>query len=251
MQKYIQIIIFLAIASSASAQCFLDRHNTTWHESWASCEVSDSPNPDRSASHWILYNFGDLYRLAESHVWNYNVHGQTDWGMNEVWIDYSFDGITWQTLGAYSFPQATGINHYEGFTGPDFDGVVAQFVLITAQTNHGGTCVGLSELKIDIHDEAVSVDEVSQAHCFAVQTFPNPFSESINIQIQSNCEEKAAYRLTDALGRTIYSQTGLPNGAFSETLDLKDAKYAPGVYFLNVYNGSDQKEYRLVKSSEE
>ena len=121
---------------------------------WESCLPSVSPNPARDNSHWIQYDLGDVYTLNRTHIWNYNVLGNAGKGFRSVYVDYSQDGINWYQLGeVFSFPQAPGTTGYEGFSGPDFNGVPARYILITGIANwNDGPCSGLSKITIDAAD---------------------------------------------------------------------------------------------------
>jgi hypothetical protein len=112
--------------------------------SWLSCTKTNNPNSLRPASHWIKYDLGEKHRMLTSQIWNYNVPGNTNLGFQNVAIDYSVDGITWQTYGNYTWPQSPGTNAYGGFTGPDFQGTTARYILITS-LDGGGDCQGIGK----------------------------------------------------------------------------------------------------------
>ncbi len=119
---------------------------------WQSCTAAPNPNPARSTStHWIKYNFSDIYKFKNSRVWNYNVQNQTTKGFRQVVVDYSVDGTTWNALGGtYNWPQAPGVADYGGFIGPNFNDVKAKYILISALNNYGDpTCSGFAKITID------------------------------------------------------------------------------------------------------
>lgn len=119
---------------------------------WESCNTAPNPNPARGGSqHWIRYDLGEVYRLRDTRIWNYNVLNQTNKGFKTVVVDYSLDGTNWQQLGGtYTWPQAPGINEYVGFLGPNFNNLKARYVLFTATENHGnGTCAGISKVTLN------------------------------------------------------------------------------------------------------
>jgi len=107
-----------------------------------------------------MYDFGNPYRLSTMHLWNCNQFGETNQGINEYIVDYSMDGITWISIGEYNLDEATGSSFYEGQEGPDFNLIDAQYVLITAVSNHGGACYSLGEMRINIESSPVPVDLV-------------------------------------------------------------------------------------------
>ena len=100
---------------------------------------------------------------------------------------------------------------------------------------------------VDIHDEAVSVEELSNNYCFSVQTFPNPFTEQVNLEITANCNDRAGYRVTDVLGKVIFEKHDIESNLLKTTLSFKENEYPSGVYFLNVYSGDQVKDYKLMK----
>lgn len=114
---------------------------------WLSCTESASPNPSRGSGHWIMYDFNQDFVMQESQVWNYNAAG-FEQGFEEVAIDYSSDGTNWTTLGLYNWPLSDGASEYSGFMGPDFNEVVARYVLITSLTP-GQSCRGFGKILIN------------------------------------------------------------------------------------------------------
>jgi len=114
---------------------------------WLSCQTSLNPNSLHDESHWMMYDLGERHYLFNSHIWNYNVEGETAKGISEVVIDYSLDGISWTNLGTFMWDFATGETNYSGFTGPDFMGAEAQYVLITT-FDKAENCRGLSKVAI-------------------------------------------------------------------------------------------------------
>ncbi|MEM1119026.1 MAG: PA14 domain-containing protein [Bacteroidota bacterium] len=120
-------------------------------DSWTSCQKTVSPNPNRGNSHWIQYDFGDIYPITGAHIWNYNVSGQLGKGFRRVAIDYSEDGNNWTQLGTYTWPKANGGNNYTGFDGPDFGGISARYILVTALSNYGNNnCAGFSQIAFNV-----------------------------------------------------------------------------------------------------
>ncbi len=156
--KLFILICGLCFLQSANSQCFLDRHSTDWNDGWESCTMAPNPNDARGTTHWIHYDLGYDYILNEMHLWNSNAFGKTDQGVQEFYVDYSLDGITWDELGVYSLSQATGSGFYEGFQGPDFNGAAARYVLITPISNYGGSCYSLGELRIEVESVVVPVE---------------------------------------------------------------------------------------------
>ena len=130
------------------AKCGLtDQLDNIEEANWLSCNRSDNPNPARDTTHWIKYDFGQAYYLLSSHVWNYNESGQTQQGFESVVVDYSVDGTNWTQLGTYNWNQAPGGDEYSGFIGPNFGGVIAQYVLVTCLDDpNGEACRGFGKM---------------------------------------------------------------------------------------------------------
>lgn len=151
MPRLFLLIAGLLLSLQSWAQCGDTTHTTLTADSWASCQPSQNPNGARGNSHWIRYDFGQVYTLRQLFVWNANASGETDRGFRQVSIDYSLDGQQWVELGSYEFPEASGYNSYTGFAGPDFGGLQARHVLLTAQSNWGDPqCYGLGELRFGL-----------------------------------------------------------------------------------------------------
>ena len=128
------------------AACGLtDQLDNNRESSWLSCQAEDNPNPTRDRGHWIMYDLGHRYEMISSQIWNYNVMGHTQFGFELVAIDYSEDGNSWQNLGTYNWPLATGENGYGGFNGPDFQSIKARYILINS-LDDTTTCRGISKV---------------------------------------------------------------------------------------------------------
>ncbi len=245
---YILIITLTTVTISLQSQCYPDRHNTTWYDGWISCNPTQNPNPDRGVSHWILYNLGEVYKLRDSKIWNSNDPSNLDRGLKQVAIDYSMDGMNWETLGTFDWEMAPGKSIYEGFAGPDFGGIETQFVLITALQNYGGNCYGLSEVKFGYDPEFSQTSSTrvpSLNHCLSMLVYPNPFVLNPEIEIRANCKEKLFVSVSDALGNTLFRQPLAESGVFSQKINLE--AYPAGIYFLDVGNGVSSQKQKLVK----
>ncbi len=130
------------------AQVYPDRHTTNVQDMWISCEQSTNPNPIRDLSHWILYEFQNVISIHDLQIWNLNHPDYLDDGLNDVIVEVSQDGENWRLIDTFSFPRAAASGIYQGFWGPDLKGAPAKFLLLTALSNHGGRCYGLSEVRV-------------------------------------------------------------------------------------------------------
>jgi len=153
MQKYILSIIGLFTSLSINAQC-VDNGNY-WNQSWVSCTTSQNPNSAHGVGYWIMYDFSSPQYVDSSHVWNANRPGESGWGAKDVVVDYSEDGTTWMELGSYTFPRADESTSYQGFEGPNFNGVFVEKILFTILSTHEvSSCASLAEIQFKIDQEA-------------------------------------------------------------------------------------------------
>ncbi|MEZ4907021.1 MAG: T9SS type A sorting domain-containing protein [Saprospiraceae bacterium] len=157
--KYFKVILIILFSLRLSAQCFPDRHNTTWFDAWESCETAPNPNSLRGDSHWILYDLGYDYSLGIMHLWNINDPENIDDGVKKMVVDYSSDGNTWHEYEALNISQGIGRSIYEGEDIVDFNGLNVRSLLFNIVENYGGDCFGFAELKIGV-EPATSTDIV-------------------------------------------------------------------------------------------
>lgn len=250
MQKILLIAIFIMATSvNVLAQCFLDRHNTTWYDGWISCTTSMNPNPVRGESHWILYDLNYPYELFQMHIWNINSPDYWADGMQDIVIDISNDGVTWTEVGEFQIPMADVTSTYEGIDLFDFAGTQAQYVLITGLSNHGGSCFGLSEIRIDVADEIVVVSntEPLTPACLTATIFPNPVSAASKAVISNICSSAPiTYTIEDVSGRVIRSGQLTPTSDEVE-LNLNVLPLAAGSYILNVQQQGAVRRLKMIK----
>ena len=246
MKRFIYILsIILVFSLNSFSQCFPDRHNTTWFDGWVSCEASESPNPERGNSHWIMYDFNHIYGLGDVHLWNTNDGKHLDWGLQRAAVDYSIDGINWIELGEFTFEMASGESIYQGLSVADFDDEEARFVLITGLENWGGECYGLAEIKFEVTN-AVGIPDEPVAQMLDVTTYPNPFSRSFNFVIKTTHPETVVYSVLDMYGRQL--ETGEINNPQRENfIKINGSHFANGIYHLMVIQGNKSKRVSVVK----
>ena len=249
MKKTILIAIFFAFScANILGQCFLDRHNTTWFDQWMSCTTSMNPNPVRGESHWILYDFNYPYELFQMHIWNVNAPEYLTNGMQGIIIDISNDGLNWTEVGEFQIPMADGTSTYEGLDLHDFEGVNAQYVLITGLTNHGGSCFGLSEIRINVAEFIVDSDEEPlQNDCLSATIFPNPVNDASKAIISSYCSnDPIYYSIQDISGKTIKSgEITLVSNEVQ--LDLNSLPIVSGSYVLSLRQADLVRRFKMVK----
>jgi hypothetical protein len=225
--------VFVAVHNGA-AQCYPDRHSTNFFDGWLSCAPAASPNPARPASHFILYDFNKVYALGRMKIWNTNDPARTGDGLREVAIDVSRDGQNWTHVGDYTLERAPGVSTYEGFDGPDLGGAEGRYLLITALSNHGGECYGLSEMRVEGEEVIISsADEPASFDCIAVNLYPNPFTDQVVLGLSPDCEGVLRYSLFDQQGKQLDGRAiGVAAGQ-SSTYAL-GAELPAGTYVLQL-----------------
>jgi len=98
----------------------------------------------------IQFEFDRVYKLYEMLVWNYNVQFELilGFGLKDVTVEYSENGIDWVVLGDVQFAQATARANYLANTTVAFDGVAAKYVRLTVNSGYGMMGqYGLSEVR--------------------------------------------------------------------------------------------------------
>jgi hypothetical protein len=101
---------------------------------------------------WIEYEFDNVYKLHEMWIWNFNdsLEPAIGFGLKDVTIEYSVNGIDYTTLGTtHEFARGPGMTDYAHNTTIDLSGVSAKYVRLTASSNWGGILdqYGLSEVR--------------------------------------------------------------------------------------------------------
>ena len=245
---YILILAFFLVQQFGIAQCYPDRHSTNFFDGWVSCETALNPNPARGKGHFIMYDYGKLYALGQMKIWNSNDPSHLDWGMQDVVMDYSVDGEAWTEAGQFTFEQANGLSTYEGFDGPDLNGIEAQYLLITGLSNFGSNdCFGLGEIKISAEEVVVSgVEDISQLDCIGVTVYPNPFADKVTLLVSPECSGDLRLTVYDALGKVLEFQTAHLISAQRQSIELGE-KLPAGTYMLKLENGGKSIQRSIVK----
>lgn len=246
MKTLYSLLFFAAvITGSISAQCYPDRHNLTLSDGWVSCETTMSPNLARGDSHWIMYDLGAVYELGQSTIWNINNYLRQDDGMSRAILDLSLNGSTWTQVADFDIAKGPVSGTYEGVNGPDLTGNMARFILITGMSNHGGSCVGLSEFRVQATPAStVNITEVD----LGAQLTPNPspFSERTVIDIELSTDGAYSYSLISIDGR-IVQQGKVSINAGSAQVVVPGADLRSGMYIFTVTNGQAQSSLQIIK----
>jgi hypothetical protein len=246
-QTVLIITLWISALHMGNAQCFPNRHSTNFYDGWVSCELADSPNPLRGKSHFIMYDYGKVYKLGQAEIWNTNDPAHLDWGMRDVAIDYSLDGINWAEAGQFTFAQASGQSTYEGTPGPHLNDIEARYLLITGINNYGGECFGFSEIKISAEEVIISdVEPVDQLECVDVTVYPNPFADKMTLTLTPGCSGELRYILYDGLGKIVLNQTASLISGQNKSIDVGQDLPA-GTYNLYLQYGGKSTQRSVVK----
>jgi hypothetical protein len=244
--KKILTIIFAVAAVSVSAQCFPDRHNTSWNEGWFSCTPNDNPNTERGLSHWVMYDFGNTYRLGEVYMWNLNDNKRLGNGFKDFLIDYSVDGKIWKNLGIFDIDKAPGTSTYEGEVVATLEGDTARYVILTAVSNWGGQCVGFAEVQFEVLEVTSQMTSQFANDCFSTSIFPNPHIEAFNFVVTTKCAGPMDFAMYDHTGKLIKKGT-LAEGQSIHQETVQTSSLAPGLYHLVVHQEGMLSRHPVVK----
>ena len=119
-----------------------DQHSTTTTDMWLG-----SPGDDPLH---IQFAFDRVCELHEMLVWNYNAAFELflGFGLKDVTVEYSPDGVEWISLGDVEFAQAPAQPDYAADTVVDFGGVAVRYVRLTVNSGWGTLDqYGLSEVR--------------------------------------------------------------------------------------------------------
>jgi len=112
---------------------------------WLS-KVSETPVQARPQTRkgvvWLLYTFDTERKPVFVEIWNHNQHDHTRRGLRKVYLQYSRDGLNWQTLndGARDYfiiPESLGKAAEPADFKIDLSGITFKYFCITADTAEG------------------------------------------------------------------------------------------------------------------
>ncbi len=242
--RILLLLIGVGLSIFTHAQCYPDRHSTSWNDAWYSCETSQNPNPERGESHWILYDLRHEYRLGTGKMWNINAPDRLTDGFRDFFVDYSTDGETWKTLGNFTLSQGAGHPLYEGEELFDFNADTAKYVLFTAESNYGGECFRIAEMKIQVLELSQELGSAEDG-CLWSTVYPNPHDDSFNLDIGSQCPGLIRTRLFDTTGRIVFDQTFPESGVVNQSINTSNLK--TGIYLLTMEQNGEVIQEKVAK----
>ncbi len=120
-----------------------DEHSVSAEDMWLAAWSGGDPL-------WIQFEFDAVRKLHQMFVWNYNVQFEPvlGFGLRDVTVEYSTDGVEWAVLGDVELARATATAAYTYNTTIDLDGVAARFVRLVVNSGWGAMGqYGLSEVR--------------------------------------------------------------------------------------------------------
>ncbi|MBN2588692.1 MAG: discoidin domain-containing protein [Sedimentisphaerales bacterium] len=165
---------------------------------------------------WIRYDFDKAYKLHEMQVWNYNIGFFLTAGFKDVNVEYSVDDQNWIELtNVPEFTKGTGLDDYEYNTVVDFNGVTAQSVRLTANSNWSG---GSSQY--------YGLSEVRFMYIPVWSSEPNPEDGTIDVPLDKTLSWRAGRNVAQ---HYLYIDTDMNSVAENliSPVILQEASYAP------------------------
>jgi len=106
--------------------------------------------PAEGQAPYVQFEFEKVCKLYEMLVWNYNMQFESilGYGIKDVTVEYSTDGVTWTLFGDAVLAQGTNQSDYAANTILSLEGIAAQYVRLTANSTWGDKgYYGLSEVR--------------------------------------------------------------------------------------------------------
>ncbi|UCD49841.1 MAG: discoidin domain-containing protein, partial [Phycisphaerales bacterium] len=186
-----------------------DGHSTNASDMWAATPGADPVT--------IQYEFDRVYKLHEMLVWNYNAEFELilGFGLKDVTVEYSTDGVTWTALGDVTFAQATARSGYAANTTVALDAIAARYVRLTANSAYGVLGqYGLSEVRF--------------LYIPAQARLPQPADGATDVSVTTDLTWRPG---RDAISHDVYFGTDPDTLALVGTVET--ARYTPGLLNLN------------------
>ena len=98
----------------------------------------------------------------------------------------------------------------------------------------------LREGELELEAESILPDELS------LETYPNPASTLLNLQLNLPTEEEANLYLLNAQGQVVEVLSSLQRRQGSQSLTIDISKYERGIYFVRLEQGAGQELKKLI-----
>ncbi len=152
MKNYTTLLTIIGLCYTGllvGQQCNPFNQSNVWEESWMSCNEDPNAVHTNVPSHWIQYDFSEIYTIDSLHIWNYNLDS-TQYGVRNFSVYSSLDSNIWVHQGDYTITQATGTTSYMGQGFQIFTPYKSRYLLLDIQDNYGGNCTGISEVEVGV-----------------------------------------------------------------------------------------------------
>jgi hypothetical protein len=99
------------------------------------------------------------------------------------------------------------------------------------------------------YSKTIAVSNNKQGNGVTIEAInPNPFTEKLNLTLNNVSEGNVTIEVYDLSGRKHYTQTTLSSGQGTLSIDLSSlSNLAKGVYIVNIKNGNEAIQQKLVK----
>ena len=168
---------------------------------------------------WIQFEFDRVYKLHQMLVWNYNVQFELllGFGIKNVTVEYSENGIDWTALGDFEFARATAKPTYTANTTVDLGGIPARFVRLNV--NGGWGTMG-----------QYGLSEVRFLYVPAQAREPQPADGATDVEVGTALAWRSG---REAVSHQVYLGTDADALTLAGTVDV--ATFAPALEFGSTY----------------
>jgi len=168
---------------------------------------------------WIQFEFDRVYKLHQMLVWNYNVQFELllGFGIKNVTVEYSENGIDWTALGDFELARATAKATYAANTTVDFGGVPVKHVRLNVNSGYGMMGqYGLSEVRF--------------LYVPAQAREPQPADGATDVEVGTALAWRSG---REAVSHQVYLGTDADAMSLAGTVDV--ATFAPALEFGSTY----------------
>ena len=189
-----------------------DLHSTSSTAMWLSSATGTQPT-------WIQYQFDKTYKLYELWVWNQNTDFEPvlGYGIKDVTVEYSTDGKTWTLFKDAQFAQGTGLAGYAHNTTLSLNGIMAQYVRLTAKSNW--SAVGLKQY---------GLSEVRFYYVPVQAAAPQPALNARDVSVSAGLDWRPGRDVTSQKVYLGTDKAAVTNGT-AAVKTVTDHGFAPGV----------------------
>ncbi len=158
-------------------------------------------------------------------------------------VGYQATSLLWQ--------QATASQPVIFRLTPGIDLPVVEVTFISVSRCILTRCVSYVAKEEFLPKTAKSPPVLSEASIIVINTYPNPFVSTINVEMEVLTPEPFQFQLHNGSGQLVFAETmELPTGLQTLQLDLVQRHLPEGAYFLRISNGKGEvRTNQLVKVS--